>query len=219
MHIYDEYPSFYSAELEKSHEAVLAVNGRQGNTNPHSRSPVHRNVYQHQPSPANGSGKPLPTGPRAHKKPRLSEVHVSPVLSSTSLPPPQLSSSNSTSLGNARERRPSVDRKPVSSEMDIDEDQRTRPRTPERDRRDRERERAKDRERERDKGRDRDRGKDRERDRDRDRERDRDRDKSSRRNGTYGGGGGGSGGGRRAGRGPNPAHAGGDRTLAERMGL
>ncbi|KAJ3001759.1 hypothetical protein NUW54_g6229 [Trametes sanguinea] len=89
-----------SAELEKSQDALLQAHGRQPHP-PHQPSPAPRS---HQPPPhlsisANGSGKLPPTGPRAHKKPRLSESQLSPTASNSSLPlppKPHLSAANST---------------------------------------------------------------------------------------------------------------------------
>ncbi|EMD40793.1 hypothetical protein CERSUDRAFT_111375 [Gelatoporia subvermispora B] len=224
-----------SEELGKSHEEIVAQ-GRQAHTakaHPHSQSPAPRNAYQMPPhiqTSTNGSSKPLPTGPRAHKKQRLSEPQVSPVTPNAPLAPPSKGYSQSSSgpLSDARDPRDarasaSVDRKPPI----VDEDQRTRPRSPEqmRDRgRDRGRERDardKDRDRERDKGQGRDRLRDRDRGRDRDmrdRDRDRDRDRPARRNGG-GPGGGGGGGGRRNRGGTNASQNATDRSLAQRMGL
>ncbi|KAH9951660.1 hypothetical protein B0H21DRAFT_705401 [Amylocystis lapponica] len=217
-----------SAELDKAHETILA-HGRQAvvaNAYAQVQAPMPRKMYQPPPhlSPVvNGSGKPVPTGPRAHKKPRLSESHTPPAQSKSA-------PSNSSVRNDSRERRPSLDRKPSITSMDVDEDRRSKPRSPERERerdraRDKNRNRERDREREpvRDRVRDRDRGRDKNRDRVRERERERNRDQSSKRNGAHGGnggGGGGGGGGGRRGRGTNNASTIiGDRTLAERMGL
>ncbi|KAL1946891.1 hypothetical protein VTO73DRAFT_14995 [Trametes versicolor] len=236
-----------TAELEKSQDALLQAHGRQPHRPPHQPSPAPRN---HQPPPhlsigANGSGKLPPTGPRAHKKPRLSEPQISPTTSNSPLPIPQkphLSAANATPRGVSRDSRTSVDRKPVDGvKMEVDDDASSRLRSPvrERDRpphHDRERDK-----RDRDKDRPSDRARNRDRERERERDRDRDQDRSSRRNGNggggggnnggSGGGGGGGGGGRRGGRrtngnnnnnssSTNNDHGNGtDRTLAERMGL
>ncbi|EJF61168.1 hypothetical protein BD309DRAFT_986557 [Dichomitus squalens] len=214
-----------SAELEKSQDALLQSHGRQLHPG-HQPSPAPRG-HQLPPHLSNGAAKLPPTGPRAHKKPRLSESQMSPPASTAPLPPkPHLSAANATQpRGGSRDSRASVDRKPAegSGSMDVDEDSRSGPRSPLRER-DRPPHRDRDRERERDRDRDRDRP--RNRDRERDRERDRgDHDRSSRRNGGGGGGGGRRGGGRRT----NGTNAntnnidsfanGRDRTLAERMGL
>ncbi|KAI0776104.1 hypothetical protein BD413DRAFT_459371, partial [Trametes elegans] len=233
-----------SVELEKSQDALLQAHGRQPH-HPHQPSPASRNhqLPPHLSVGANGTGKLPPTGPRAHKKQRLSEPQMSPTTSTNSLPippKPHLSAANATPRGVSRESRASVDRKPNENvKMEVDEDARSRLRSPvqERDRpphHDRVRDR--DRERDRDKGRDRqtERARKRDREREQDRDRDRDQDRSSRRNGNGGGGGGagggGGGGGRRGGRRTNGNgnsnnsnnidHGNGaDRTLAERMGL
>ncbi|KAL4242084.1 fl(2)d family protein [Abortiporus biennis] len=227
-----------SDELEKSQAAIMA-NARPNNYNPpphqhqhqhqhsHQRSqlshsPVSRSTHspQNQFSSTNGSKKPVPTGPRAHKKPRLSEQYPS-TTHSHSLAPPKMhrSQSSSTRRNESRERSPrgSTDRK-TSVKMEIDEDVRPRSRSLERNR-DSQRDSQRD-------------TRDREKDRDRDSNKDRERDRSSRRNGgsVSGGGGGGSGGGGSGGgsgsgrRGQirtssSNTYPGGDRTLAERMGL
>ncbi|KAH9899949.1 hypothetical protein C8Q73DRAFT_681520 [Cubamyces lactineus] len=239
-----------SAELEKSQDALLQAHGRQ----PLPSHPMHHPTPAprgHQPPPhlsmnTNGTGKLPPTGPRAHKKPRLSESQISPTASNSSLPippKPHLSAANATPRGMSRDSRASVDRKPSDNvKMEIDDDNHSRLRSPvrERDRpphHDRERDRDRDRERQSDRARNRD------RERERERERDRDQDRSSRRNGNGGGssggngggGSGGGGGGRRGGRRTNGNSSGNnnngnssasndhgngaDRTLAERMGL
>ncbi|OCH92915.1 hypothetical protein OBBRIDRAFT_885903 [Obba rivulosa] len=224
-----------SAELDKSHEAIMAQ-GRQVNAakgNAHSQSPAPRNAYQappHMQSSTNGSGKPLPTGPRAQKKQRLSEPQTSPVTPTAPSLPPPVKVAPHADVRDSRDSRDirdsrasaSVDRKPMA----VDEDQRTRPRSPERER-DRDRGRDRDsrvgerhREHEREKGRDRVRDRDRDRDHDmRDRDRDRDRDRPSRRSGGPGGGGGNGGGGRRNRGGNGASHNSMDRSLAQRMGL
>lgn len=214
--------TLYRAELDKSHETILS-NSRQAvvaNAYAQVQPAANRSMYQQPPhlsAAVNGSGKPPPTGPRAHKKPRLSESHTPPALS-------KAAPSNTSVRNDSRERRPSLDRKPSIASMDVDDDERSKARSPEREReRDRTRDRNRNRERDRDRGRVRDRDRGRDRDRDRVRERERDHDRSSKRNGVHGGGGGGGGaggGGGRRGRGTNNASStSGDRTLKERMGL
>ncbi|KAI0774199.1 hypothetical protein C8Q74DRAFT_816891 [Fomes fomentarius] len=188
-----------SAEWEKAQDALLQAHGRQVYPSPAPRS------HHAPPHLANGSGKLPPTGPRAYKKPRISETQISPAVSNVSLPippKPHLSAANATQpRGVSRDSRMSQDRKPVEAVgMDVDEDNHSRPRSPHRERdrpphRDRERDR--DRDRERDKDRDRPRNRDRERDRERDR--DREHDRPSRRSGGGGGGSSGGGGGAVAG--------------------
>ncbi|KAJ7507953.1 hypothetical protein B0H11DRAFT_1969451 [Mycena galericulata] len=204
-----------STELDKSYEAIMTTAPRA--EKPHSRSP--RNSY-HVPLPAgngNGNGassKLPPTGPRAHKKPRLSgsEPHASsppPLPASKSHAHTNSNSNSTSSRPDARPREPSPRTEHRGklinhTRMEVDEPK-PRPRSPvERDKDLRHR--------------DRERRDDRDRDRDRDRERDRDGGRRERRNG---GGGGRGGGARRADRGPpaNNAYQGGDRTLKERLGL
>ncbi|KAI0832342.1 hypothetical protein BC628DRAFT_1406826 [Trametes gibbosa] len=228
-----------SAELEKSQDALLQAHGRQPHR-PHQPSPAPRT---HQPpphliTPTNGTGKLPPTGPRAHKKPRLSESQISPTSSNSPLPippKPHLSAANATPRGLSHDGRAPVDRKPAENvKMEVDDDARSRLRSPilERDRpphHDRERDKERDRDRPGDRARNRD------RERDKERDRDRDQDRSSRRNGNGGGGGGGRRG-RRSNANTNNIinnntnntsntnntndHGNSaDRTLAERMGL
>ncbi|KAG2116071.1 uncharacterized protein F5147DRAFT_675867 [Suillus discolor] len=194
-----------SSELDKSYES-FQTSVRQMNANHHSYAPAPRELY-HPASTSNGVIKLPPTGPRAHKKPRLSEPKVSPARSNISLPPTK------PHIGNARQSiprdyeavrsprlSPTEPRIKVSNvKMEVDEDARTRPRSPN-DNRDRETHR---------------RDKDRARDHEGEHGRDRDRDRFARRNG----GGSGGGGGRRARGFASHAYAFGDRTLAERMGL
>lgn len=166
---------------------------------PSSRDPYYPTTT------TNGVTKLPPTGPRAHKKPRLAEPKVSPAHSNISLPPSKPQTTNARqSLPRDHEppRSPrlsptDVRTKPSNVKMEVDEDSRTRPRSPNGSR-DRESRR-----------RDKDHG------REHDKERDRDRDRFSRRNGGSGGGGGG----RRSRGFSGNAYAFGDRTLAERMGL
>ncbi|KAF7355437.1 hypothetical protein MSAN_01460500 [Mycena sanguinolenta] len=250
-----------STELDKSYEAMMSTAPRADSSKSHSRSP--RNSY-HVPLPGgghnNGSGnghttasnssssKLPPTGPRAHKKPRLSsDLRASPppVLNSGTGPSgntkTHTASSSTSSRPDARTREEQqqsprhADHQQhrghgggkginnhvhgQSARMEVDEQPRAHARSPERER---EREREP---REKDKDL---RHRDRER-RDEREPRDRDGGRRDRRNnGNFGGGGGGRGGGRRgADRGPPPHNAhttsssyqGGDRTLKERLGL
>jgi len=215
-----------STELDKSYESFMAstrTNNSINSTKAYSpRTSYHPNS-QHATGNGTGMAKLPPTGPRAYKKPRLSESQASPPLrTNMSLPPHKLhnqshGSSRSSDMRDYNTRRSAEGRgKHNHIKMDPEDDSRGRPPSPvyERDRvrdRDRERERGlKDRDRERD------------RDRDRDRERERDGNRPSRRGGNFGGNisrGGNLG--RRAERVVASADtlAGGDRTLAERMGL
>ncbi|KAH8105918.1 hypothetical protein BXZ70DRAFT_1004217 [Cristinia sonorae] len=232
--------SSLSAELEKSQSAILA-NGKSThfhNAHPPAVPSGPRASQQPPSQPAAAlNGKRPPTAPRAHKKPRLSETHMSPANQTAPLPPQKMDRSNSgsTRRHESRERSPraTVDRKPVAVKMEVDADEdRGRARSPERARGDGQRNRKKD-------------GggagtgneradRNRARDRDRNRDRERDRDRPSRRNGGASSGGGGGGGGNGGGGGrrsqwtgssatTNGSHTnaftGGDRTLAERMGL
>ena len=190
-------------ELDKSYQSFQS-SLRQKQINSQVHHPPSRESYHPPPHPpsTNGVSKPPPTGPRAHKKPRISDAKVSPAQSNVSLPASKTQASVKHERSHSPRISPSEIRPKGNTKMDVDEDSRSRPRSPqERDRpRQREKERARDRERE--------------RERDRERDRDRDRDRFSRRNGTGSGGGGG-----RRNRGFNHPYAGGDRTLAERMGL
>lgn len=223
------YQTFYSSVRPKPHPNAHA--------HPYAPPPAPRDTFhQHQhhqntqhhpygPSVSNGLSKLPPTGPRAHKKPRLApeaNFKASPAHSSTSLPPSSSNPVSSTKhpplqgqgqtqpapIKNEPSRSPRIppseSRHKGSMKMEIEEDSRTRPRLSQEH--DRERHRDKDRGRERDRGRDRDREKDRERERER----------FSKRNGTVSSGGGGRG---RSRGGFSHPYAGGDRTLAERMGL
>lgn len=195
-----------SSELDKSYES-FQTSLRQMNANHHSYAPASRDAY-HPASTSNGVMKLPPTGPRAHKKPRLSEPKVSPARSNVSLPPTKPHNANARQSVPRDHEPPRSPRlspaeprtKPSHVKMEVDEDSRTRPRSPS-DNRDRESHR---------------RDKDRAREHDGERDRDRDRDRFARRNG---GGSGGGGGGRRARGFASHAYAFGDRTLAERMGL
>ncbi|KAI9574704.1 hypothetical protein HD554DRAFT_2182150 [Boletus coccyginus] len=177
-----------SAELDKSYQS-FQTSLRQKQINSQIHHPPSRDLYHPPPHPpaTNGLSKPPPTGPRAYKKRRLSDVKISPAQSNVSLPPSKAHNSAKHEPSHSPRISPSEIRPKSSSKMEIDEDSRTRPRSPqERDRpRQREKERARDRERD--------------RERERERERDRDRDQFSRRNGTGSGSGaagiGGTGGG------------------------
>ncbi|KIL00607.1 hypothetical protein PAXRUDRAFT_129525 [Paxillus rubicundulus Ve08.2h10] len=185
-----------STELDKSYQN-LQSSLRQKQINSQLHHPPSRDYPP--PSTSNGLSKPPPTGPRAHKKPRLSDVRISPAQSNVSLPPSKTQVLAKHDPSRSPRILPPEVRPKSSVKMEVDEDSRTRPRSPrERDRERQHKERVRDRE----------------RDRDRDRERERDRNRVSRRNGT----GGGSSGGRRS-RGFNHPYPSGDRTLAERMGL
>jgi hypothetical protein len=205
---YQNNPSFSTCslhfnprtELDKSYQSFQS-SLRQKQTNSQLHHPPSRDSYHYPPSStSNGLSKPPPTAPRAHKKPRLSDVKISPAQSNVSLPP---SSKTQVPVKHDPSRSPRISppevRPKSNAKMEVDEDSRTRPRSPQE--RNRERQHK-------------ERVRDRERDRDRDRERERDRNRFSRRNGT----GGGSSGGRRS-RGFNHPYSSGDRTLAERMGL
>ncbi|KAG6336697.1 hypothetical protein ID866_2404 [Astraeus odoratus] len=216
--------------------------------NQHKQQQHHHPQHAHHPptqlaSVSNGLSKPPPTGPRAHKKPRITadaNVRMSPPHSNASLPPNLPTAKHPQSQPQAQTRQtqakrehsrspripPAEARAKGSMKMEIEEDSRTRPRSPQD--RDRERERHRDKDWPRDRDRERERGRDRDRDRDRERERERDRERDkerfSKRNGTGNGGGGGGGGGSGVGRGRSRGgfshpYPGGDRTLAERMGL
>ncbi|KAG1731167.1 hypothetical protein EDD22DRAFT_928318 [Suillus occidentalis] len=194
-----------SSELDKSYES-FQTSLRQMNANHHSYAPASRDSY-HPASTSNGVMKLPPTGPRAHKKPRLSEPKVSPARSNVSLPPTKPHNANARQSVPRDHEPPRSPRlspaeprlKPSHVKMEVDEDSRTRPRSPS-DNRDRESHR---------------RDKDRAREHDGERDRDRERERFARRNG----GGSGGGGGRRARGFASHAYAFGDRTLAERMGL
>jgi len=242
-----------SDELEKSYEIVIPpprpVNASSRHTHqvpPHLQAPASGNPNGNGHGGGSGGGtvnKLPPTGPRAHKKPRLAEARASPATSSNALPRLQTqtrgrsASHHMDSPENSPLQSPDTRKAPggkVDSAMD-EEPERARGRDRERERergrsRDREREREREaerrsrhrspvvprepRERERNKERDRD------RERDRPRERERDRDRTSRRSGGHGRKG------RSAAAAAAAASGGGgysgsdrDRTLAERMGL
>lgn len=223
---YVEIRSF-SDELEKSYKELALAQKSNDSYRRDSRSPTRSHSRGFQGNSYNSSGlKSVPTGPRAYKKPRLSDAQVSPTGSNVSLPPISNSGSHNNSIRQPRrDRSPRVDirRSPTKdARMDVDEDIK-RGRNGSRDRlREREREfrdRDRDRDRQRDRQRDRDRFRDYDRGRDQDREgrRDRERDKS-RRNGVQGRPPVDRGGTGRRVRGFGNQDN-GDRTLAERMGL
>ncbi|KAH8118337.1 hypothetical protein DFH11DRAFT_1723260 [Phellopilus nigrolimitatus] len=216
-------------ELDKSYSTFLS---HQKSNDAYSRDSLSppRNSGRSAPTDSSGSNnngdlKPIPTGPRAYKKPRLSETQASPARSNATLPASN-TTQGSSNRPSRRERSPrSGDGRGFPSKearMDLDVDVK-KGRQGSRDRsrdRQRERERDRDRQRERDRAREhRDHGRDAERhkekDKDKDKERDRDR---SRRNGAQGGRGSGGGSGRKGARG-NTAQDIGDRTLRQRMGL
>jgi hypothetical protein len=222
------------AELDKSYETFLSSqrpkSTRDANprANSYSVSPSTRTslLPGTLPSTPNGiaSAKPPPTGPRAHKKPRLAEPHNSPPRSS-GVAPYSIAKSHSHSSARAPSANNDDRGKSRLAKMEGEEDTRKRPRSPSDRDMDRDRNRDKDKHRDGAKDKDRDRDRTRDREKDRDRERDRDRDRLPRRNGGHSSSGGnaGSSGSRKA-TGSTTGHAGsssssGDRTLAERMGL
>ncbi|PAV20956.1 hypothetical protein PNOK_0358300 [Pyrrhoderma noxium] len=194
--------SSLSDELDKAYSSFLA---QQKFNDTHqleheSRSPSReQNRSAPTDSPRlsnNGDLKSLPTGPRAHKKPRLSEnSRPSPAHS----PAPNLSHSNSNSntYPSRRERSPRDERRSPTKEarMDTDEDIKTaRDRSRDRGSKDKQRDRnwSKERSRdhrERDRGRDRDSNRQRVGDKDRERDRDRDRSRRNESRGSHGHGG------------------------------
>ncbi|KAI6047424.1 hypothetical protein EDC04DRAFT_2623276 [Pisolithus marmoratus] len=215
-----------STELDKSYQSFQSSLKPKFHANTHSQpytaSPrdsfyqsQHHSHLQHPPQhptqgqPAsNGLAKLPPTGPRAHKKPRLAADHnvkISPAHSNASLPPVANSSKHpqvqpqQPQIKHESSRSPHIppaDTRPKgNARMEIKEDSRTRPRSSQE--RDRERHREKDWAR----------GRERERDRERERERERERGPS-----------GAGGKGRNRGTFSHP-YLTGDRTLAERMGL
>ncbi|KAI6130416.1 hypothetical protein EDD16DRAFT_1470330 [Pisolithus croceorrhizus] len=181
-----------STELDKSYQSFQSSFKPKHHANTHSQ-PYTAPPREPQPT-SNGLSKLPPTGPRAHKKPRLSGDHNHPQVP-TQPQQPHIKHESSRSP-----RIPPADtRLKGNVKMEIEEDARTRPRSPQG-------QREKDRERERERG----------RDRERERDRDRDRERFSRRNGS----GSRSAGGRTRNRGAlSHSYLSGDRTLAERMGL
>ncbi|KAG6854844.1 hypothetical protein C0991_012034 [Blastosporella zonata] len=208
-----------STELDKSYSTQLA-SARPTNSGDNSAKSISQSpratFHPMPPTELNGptGTKVPPTGPRAYKKPRLSEAQSTPPQRSHApLPPQHKSYSNRTSRGgtlaDTREYPPRRSQKGGGGnsyvKMEVDDDQRARPPSSERER-----------ERERDRG-----------------VRDRDRDGHGsgrhRRNGgsgrtNFGGGGGGGSRGIRTAHdhgqtaNDSSAHS-GDRTLRERMGL
>jgi hypothetical protein len=185
-------------ELEKSYTTLL-TSARQpsstssAKTNSHSpRNSYHSTHRSAQPGNSGHSRIP-PTGPRAHKKPRLSEPRASSPPRSSAPHQNQVAPRDREYTSRHNEYRVKV----PHGKMDVDDEQRRTP-TPVHDRdRDRERERGP-----------------------KDRDRDRDRDgRYSRRNGNFASGRGGNSGGRRVDRSAAPTTFTGDRTLAERLGL
>ncbi|KAF9653389.1 hypothetical protein BDM02DRAFT_3153219 [Thelephora ganbajun] len=194
-----------SNELDKAYDVINTSNSRSTNSNYHPHSPSKmRNGISPRPPAGSGSNKPPPTGPRAHKKPRLSQ---SPSTSTTSLHPHSYSRKNvglrARSHDDRVHDRDSVERKVPQSvvKMEVDEDESHESRRSRRRSRSRSRSRSRDRERERDKGRHRGRTGGRETDRERDwdtREREREsnrlhrpgghRESGTRRNGGGSGG-------------------------------
>ena len=205
-----------SAELDKSYDSFVASarNNTVNSTKSYSQSP--RTSYHQLPqtiSTGNGTGtsKLPPTGPRGYKKPRLSESQASPPLrTNTALPPHKLHfKSHPPSRGHdTREysrRLPEGRGKHNHVKMDVEEDSRARPPSP-----------GYDRQRDRDRDKERERGS---RERDRDGVRERDGSRAPRRNSGFANRSSGSA--RRTERvmAPIDSFSGGDRTLAERMGL
>ena len=168
-----------------------------------------RNGVSPRPPASSGIIKPPPTGPRAHKKPRLSQ---SPSTNAASLHPHSYSRKNLGPRARSHDDR-IPDRDPVehktpqtSVKMEVDEEEPHESRRNRRRSKSRSRSKSRDRERERDKGRHRGRTGGRENDRERDwdaKERDLNR---SNRSGIHREGG-------------TRRNGGIDRSLAERMGL
>ncbi|KAH0587712.1 hypothetical protein H2248_006476 [Termitomyces sp. 'cryptogamus'] len=206
-----------STELDKSYSTLLASSTSTNNsTKSISQSPraayhpVDSN-YNYNNATTNGPSKLPPTGPRAYKKPRLSDAPVQQTNAPVSA---QHKAHGRAAHSSSREYAPSSRRGKGTNNyhrMEVDEDQRVRPPSIERGR-------------ERDRERDRDRERERERDRvGRERERDGHGNGRHRRNG--GGGRNAFSGGRGSrtvhdhGRAANDSMHSGDRTLRERMGL
>lgn len=216
------FDKFYSTELDKSYEALMHSSRQADNSKSHSRSP--RNSYRNLPqSVATGNGthtsKLPPTGPRIHKKPRISEPHLSPARSNAPLPSQKVYTHSHIPASRGSETREHVPRYSTDNRggkpnhiMEVDEDTRSRISGPPADR-ERPRERERDRDHERDRG-------PKERPRDRDRDRDRNRSIPRRNNFSSSGRGAGGGSSRRVDRVTVPnSFPSPDRTLAERMGL
>ncbi|TFK75788.1 hypothetical protein BDN72DRAFT_874075 [Pluteus cervinus] len=211
--------SSLSTELNKSYDTFSTMsrqNNSVNNVKRHSQSP--RTSYHQLSSGLAGNGhsssKLPPTGPRAHKKPRMSDSQGSPPPRSNPPLPSHKSHNHSNSSSRTSEvkeynPRPSENRGRANHpRMEVDEDHRGT--TPSSDK-----DRVRVREKERDRG---------TRDRDRERDKDKERDGNKpRRNGHFAGRGGNAGGnsnGRRTERNSasNNNHLSGDRTLAERLG-
>ncbi|KAG6869302.1 hypothetical protein C0993_000055 [Termitomyces sp. T159_Od127] len=215
----DQVISTLSVELDKSYSTLLASArpSTSANNSTKSISQSPRTPYYPMPpidpssnlSMTNGPSKLPPTGPRAYKKPRLSDVP----LQRTNAP---LSTPHKSHGRSTRDYAPSSRRGRGTNnyhKMEVDEDQRARPPSIERER-DRERERERDRDRDRERG---------------GREREREGHGRHRRNGGGGGGRNAFGGGRGLRTGHDHTQASsstndsmmhsGDRTLRERMGL
>ncbi|KAK7695936.1 hypothetical protein QCA50_000575 [Cerrena zonata] len=239
-----------SSEVEKFHGLAMAQH-RPSNYNPHAQpqSPVtaQTQLPSQSSNATNGQRKLPPTGPRAHKKPRIADAPIpprpnAPFPASHKMYNRQQSSANRRNDSHERSPRPNQAKKAWhASKMEVDEPPRSRSpnlgRDRQRDRdRDRERERERERDRERvperderdrednrDRTRDRPKDRDREKDRDRNSKRDRgDRDRTSRRYGNAIGNGGNGGGGssmREPPQSRNSSSYGGERTLAERLGV
>ncbi|KAF9782937.1 hypothetical protein BJ322DRAFT_990561, partial [Thelephora terrestris] len=194
-----------SNELDKAYDVINASNSRSTNSHYHPHSPSKmRNGASPRPPASGGGNKPPPTGPRAHKKPRLSQ---SPSTTTASLHPHSYPRKNPGPRARSHDDRPhdgdSVERKTPQTnvKMEVDEDESHDSRRVRRRSRSRSESRSRDRERERDKGRHRGRtgGRENERERDWDpRERDPNRlqrsgghrESGARRNVGGGGGGG-----------------------------
>ncbi|KAG5651966.1 hypothetical protein H0H81_006781 [Sphagnurus paluster] len=189
---------FHSTELDKSYESLMASARAASTANNSAKSydTSRRASYHPMPSEAgNGHNKLPPTGPRAHKKPRLSDTQTASPLRGSAGLPAHKSHGHGHGHGGQGSSRGGEGRRGRGShanvKMEVDDDQRARPPSLERER-----------ERECGGG------------RERDRERERDGHRSHRRNG-----GGRAGGGRRHDHGQAPSNDSGDRTLRQRMGL
>ena len=201
-------------ELDKAYDVINTSNSRSTNSHYHPHSPSKmRNGVSPRPPVGGGGGKPPPTGPRAHKKPRLSQ---SPSTSGASLHPHPFARKNPGPRARSHDDR-TLDRDPVEPKapqnnvkMEVDEEESHEPHRARRRSGSQSRSRSRDRERERDKGRHRGRPGGRENDRGRDWDpRERDPNRSNRSVGN-----------RESGVRKNPGGGGGvDRSLAERMGL
>ncbi|KAG6880381.1 hypothetical protein C0992_007792 [Termitomyces sp. T32_za158] len=222
----DQVITTLSTELDKSYNTLLASarpsTSANNSTKSISQSP-RAPYYPISPidpssnlSMTNGPSKLPPTGPRAYKKPRLSDA---PPQRTNAPPSTQHKPHGRPTHGSTRDYAPSARRGRGTNsyhKMDVDEDQRARPPSTERER---EYERDRERERERGRNRDRERG---------GRDRERDGHGRHRRNGGGGGGRNTFSGGRglrtghdhtQASPSANDSMHSGDRTLRERMGL